>query len=496
MSVTGVTGQFGKGGARICGRGHEGSFFDRGQNRMGHVVFQGADARAAEALVRAFFVLTKAMPVEADAVLPLEWCGRAYGRADSLSRLLEPLAASVVWRGTGQRPGSAADRIAGEPASSRRATEAAAPPSDSDVEVAAWTVEQEIAALADELHVETLPEFPPGQDQDRHAAHFAGDLLHEQGLEAGLDLRLLANRDGLPGLAWGPIEPHVALIWSTGRLFDRIEWMVSREWVLAAEWHAALWAFSVWSTKAADRGDACRVREQEFALVDRPFVSTSATPLEMLMEDSSFDEVPALQRALAHALCGSSSGVFKVPERPGADALFEAVDDRRTFKILDHGSDLDSRPWRINLGRLIPFQGGYLRSLGVVGVENSGEELEDGMARGLTEVDGDELPRALLIEGMITGFVDELAAPAYVPPTDSPTRARELFEDVAAALLAAGVVANATDEGWADELRQRGWVGREEYGLDQTLLEWMKGLDWQAREGQGHYQEPRSTRPN
>jgi len=48
------------------------------------VSFEGADAAAVEALLRAFLVLAKALPEEADAALPLEWCGGADVRTAAL----------------------------------------------------------------------------------------------------------------------------------------------------------------------------------------------------------------------------------------------------------------------------------------------------------------------------------------------------------------------------------------------------------------------------
>lgn len=445
------------------------------------VTFEGADAAAAEALLRAFFVLAKALPAEADAALPLGWCGRMDERTVALARLLEPLAGGLVWRATGRRAGGEsrgkstglAARLLG------RGTRSAAPPSDEELAAEARAVDERALALAAELRVRSPQTIRVSEGL--LGCDLAGELVREQGLEAGLDLYLVGHRDGSPGIAWAPMPPHRALVWSMGRLFDRVECMLRGEWILTAERHAARWHFSRWSGTGGDEVEFARgVREQEFALVDRPLVALGATALEAFSDGRWFDEVPQLQRQLAGALNRSFVGVFRVRERRGDEVVFEAGGSRRTYDVLEHSPDTEYDAGFVGLGRLIPFEGHYLRSPGMALLKSDDPGLVHDLAQSMS-VAAAEVSPPILIEGVIGTLVDRVKVPRRVPPAPSRTAAREMFQEVTAALDELGLGVEATDERVPEELRDRATGDYREYRLDQTLAEWLSALGEYSR---------------
>ncbi|HEX9698876.1 MAG TPA: hypothetical protein VGD06_05390 [Acidobacteriota bacterium] len=449
------------------------------------VSFEGADAAAVEALLRAFLVLAKALPEEADAALPLEWCGCADERTAALSRLLEPLAGHLVWRATGRRSKSGSEgREQGWATRLLRLADPDDRPSDEDVEAVTAEVEELSAALAGELGVPAPATISVSKGQ--RASDVAGELVRERGLEAGLDLFLVRHPDGAPGVAWTPIAAHRALVWSMGRLFDRIESMLHGDWILGAERHAATWYFSRWSgTKGGAAAFARDVREQEFALVDRPLVTCGATALELFIEDERFDDVPELQRQLADMLGRSVLGVFTVRDRRGENVVFEGGGSHRTYQVLEHSPEIDYDVGYVGLGRLIPYDGRYLRSPGMalLGMHDPG--FADDLAASMIEAVADA-PPPVLIEGVVAALAEGEKVPRSLPPAPSRSAAGDMFRDFTAALDELGLGTELTDENVPDDLADGDMAGYRQYRLDQTLVEWLSALGKQSRRPKRH----------
>ncbi|HLL48174.1 MAG TPA: hypothetical protein VK399_15850, partial [Longimicrobiaceae bacterium] len=246
----------------------------------------------------------------------------------------------------------------------------------------------------------TLADVPPDVLGDATA------LLRQAALEYAEHEALLGTHpeDGLV-LALTPVTAAQAHVWTLGPMYERIERWVAGDDLSIMERGAAHWWFEQWTPpgRMEEHLFARGVREQEFALVDRPFLALDdRTAIEHLADTGELDGFPPKQRHLAMQLLESEVGVWEVVERHGADAVLRAPLDGRLFRVREHAPEQRYDAGMLGLGRLIPFgDGTWLRSPGAVFFGADSPRQARALAEALGPGTG-ELPDVVKIEMLIS----------------------------------------------------------------------------------------------
>jgi hypothetical protein len=97
--------------------------------------------------------------------------------------------------------------------------------------------------------------------------------------------------------------------------------------------------------------------------------------------------------------------------------------------VLGNGLENEYRPGHLGLGRLIPFDGRYVRAPSMVFLNVEDRRLRAEMTR-MPDA-AENLPYAIVNEGMITMIVDAIKVPRDLPPAESPAAAFRQFRDAA-----------------------------------------------------------------
>jgi hypothetical protein len=307
-------------------------------------------------------------------------------------------------------------------------------------------------------------------------------LLREAGLEhMELDVMLATERERGLVLTGVPVTTAQAHVWLLEPLYEWLEGWVAGDPLLTLERAAARWYFERW-TPAGRRRDhefARGVREQEFSLVDRPFLGLGdLTALEAMQEEGELDELPDRQRALAHGLMRSVAGVWEVRSREGEEVVAASPLDGATYRVCEHAPDTHYGPGALLLGRLIPRRGGsWLRSPGALVVPDPAPGTAEALARVLDPEAGD-LPDAILVEAMITGMTAGTELPRPVAPAPGPREAAEVLQLLPPLLLDAGIAQEIEVDDLPPEVdRSRLPEGPfYDYELDPVMAEWIGAL--------------------
>ncbi|MET0395192.1 MAG: hypothetical protein ABW277_00060 [Longimicrobiaceae bacterium] len=318
-------------------------------------------------------------------------------------------------------------------------------------------------------------------------------LLRDAALEYAEHEMLLATHpeDGLV-LFVSPVTAAQAYVRTLGPMYERIEKWVAGDALRIMERAAAQWWFSRWAPpgRMEEHLFARGVREQEFALVDRPFLALDdRTAIEHLADTEALDGFPPKQRHMAMQLLESEVGVWEVLERNGDESVFRAPLDGKLYRVREHASDTHYGPGALALGRLIPFgDESWLRSPGTVFFAAD----SPGQARALAEALGPEtgpLPDVAKIEMLISTMAagGKPKFPRDVRPASSATEAEEILEDMRELMRETGLTREVTrDELPPDVDRSRLPDEGRFYihTVDFVVADWLKELEKLVRKGQ------------
>jgi hypothetical protein len=297
--------------------------------------------------------------------------------------------------------------------------------------------------------------------------------------------------DGLV-LALTPVTAAQAHVWTLGPMYERIEKWVVGDDLRLMERGAAHWWFERWTPpgRMEEHLFARGVREQEFALVDRPFLALDdSTAIEHLADTGELDGFPPKQRHLAMQLLESEAGVWEVVERHGADAVLRAPLDGRLFQVREHAPEEHYGAGLLALGRLIPFgDGTWLRSPGAVFFPADSPRQARAFAEALGPQTGD-LPDVVKIEMLISTLAAgaRVKLPRELRPAASAADAAEILEGMQELMLAAGLTREVTREELPPDVdRSRLPDGGPFFihDVDVVVADWLTELGKLVRKGQ------------
>jgi hypothetical protein len=333
----------------------------------------------------------------------------------------------------------------------------------------------------------TLADVPPDVLGDVTAT------LRDAALEWADHEMLLGTHpeDGLVLIA-SPVTAAQAHVWTLGPMYERIEKWVAGDDLWIMERRAAHWWFERWTPpgRMEEHLFARGVREQEFALVDRPFLALDdRTAIEHLADTEELDDFPPKQRHMATKLLESEVGVWEVVERQGVDAVLRAPLDGRLFRVREHAPEEHYGAGSLALGRLIPFgDGTWLRSPGAVFFVADSPFQARALAEALGPGTGD-LPDVVKIEMLISTLAAgrKLRLPREVRPAPSAADAGDILEEMQELMLEAGLTREVTrDELPPDVDRSR--LPDEGpffiHDVDFVVADWLTELGKLVRKGQ------------
>ena len=364
-----------------------------------------------------------------------------------------------------------------------------APPADATRAMVAAQVEllRELAGDTGAPVPATLAAVPPDVLGDVTA------ILRAAALEWADHEMLLGTHpeDGLV-LAISPVTAAQAHVWTLGPMYERIEKWVAGDDLWIMERRAAHWWFERWTPpgRMEEHLFARGVREQEFALVDRPFLALDdRTAIEHLAETGELDGFPPKQRHMATQLLESEVGVWEVLERNGTEAAFRAPLDGKLYQVREHAPEHRADAGMLVLGRLIPFgDGSWLRSPGAVFFPADSPHQARAFAEALGPETGD-LPDVVKIEMLISTLAAgrKLKLPREVRPAPSAADAGEILEEMQELMLEAGLTREVTrDELPPDVDRSR--LPDEGpffiHDVDFVVADWLTELGKLVRKGQ------------
>lgn len=344
---------------------------------------------------------------------------------------------------------------------------------------------EQLAAIRDlaegpaaELLPATLDDVP------REVLAEVSALIREAGLEEWEQEVLLTvhPEEGLQ-LASSPVTLAQSMVFLLETMYGRIEEWVGDDDLLVAERGAVRWWFERWTPpEGSDDLDLARgVREQELALVDRPFVALDGMTVLEYLDGDELMELPRKQRHMARQLQDSVLGVWEVREHEGERLVLASPLDGETYEVKEHAAGRAYAAGSIALGRLIPFGDGWLRSPGMVFTGRGAPGQARGMAAELGEETGD-LPPAIRLEAMITALVSRTPLPRSVPPAPGRREAGAVLESVRQLLMDAGLADEVAPEDLPPELDRSAFPDAPIYALriDPVLEAWMIALTEQA----------------
>ncbi|HEX8695297.1 MAG TPA: hypothetical protein VF746_22995 [Longimicrobium sp.] len=267
----------------------------------------------------------------------------------------------------------------------------------------------------------------------------AGAALREQALDHHDSDLLLALQHGELVAFCPPLTAAQAHVWLMGPLFERVEDWLAEAPLQRIEREAARWWLGRWRSARPLPGDEFprEVREQEFALVERPWVTLGVSPLEYMVEDGLLEGAGPRQRHLARQLLDSVVGVWNVERRGGADAVYRHPLEGTRYRVREHG-DTPYGAGDVALGRLIPFgDGTWLRSPGTVALKDPPAGLPEKLAEGMEKAGSGMYPQAAL-EAMLHVARGIRDIPRPVRPDVTPDQAAELARELNDGLLEIG----------------------------------------------------------
>lgn len=357
---------------------------------------------------------------------------------------------------------------------------------------AAAALQNEIASALREVDAVDVPAPPPprGKRAQREARERAlghtSELLAEIALEEhGLEARLGAAAGGghheLHTVAIEPPEAAARLLWS---VLEFLELHSESSALIEMERIAAAWWFNTWSapTRSEPEALASEFREREFSLVDRVMIALGEPLAAAAARHPSASELPRVQRGLLDALQRSVCGLFIVRERREAAALVEDVESGTRYDVREHYAELEYGKGFIVAGRLIPVEHiGWIRSPGAVmwrvPDERGAALLGDGLrSRG-------NLPRAAVVEAMISAIGRGEHVPRLTRPAASRRDAQEILYEFQLAMEDAGLAREAEVSALPPEMRALGSAPNHivlETPMDGVLADWTRALAEQA----------------
>ncbi len=354
-------------------------------------------------------------------------------------------------------------------------------PSAVELREAASSLMEEVEALAGPA----LKELLRSAEAEEVLAE-VGLLLREAALES-LEMDVALGRHPEQGLLLTalPVTRHQAHVWLLGALYDRLEEWVARDALLMCERVAVDWWFSRWTPARTppEHEFAQGVREQELALVDRPFLGLGGrTLVEALEEDGELDGLPEKQRRMARGLRDSVVGVWEVSERDGERVVLRGPLDGSTYEVREHAPEQPYGTGALALGRLIPFgDGTWLRSPGMLIVPGFGDRAEE-MAEAMEATDG--LPECAVVEGLISSLGGYTRLPRELPPAPGVREAKEAMEELTPLLVEEGIATEAAPDDIPPgmDLSRLPADGKVyDFAVDVVMADWMQALGEMAR---------------
>jgi hypothetical protein len=279
---------------------------------------------------------------------------------------------------------------------------------------------------------------------------------------------------------------HVSLL---GPLYEKVEAWVREDAAATMERDACAWWFSRWRGPRPIPGDefASGLREQEFALVDRPMCVLGASPVEHLLNRGLLRGIGSRQQHMAAQLARSETGIWTVESRTEDRAVFVSPLDGQRYEVREHTGTDETGYGRgfMALGRLIPFgDGTWLRSPGTFLMDHG--ENTASMAR--TLADGLEnkrgnLPLVAAIEYAAHTLAGVRSVPRDPPPARTPDEAADLSRDLGLMLRQEGLarVVDPTSARAARLAAENPNVEMLEFEVDIVLGEYMAALYQQSR---------------
>jgi hypothetical protein len=360
-------------------------------------------------------------------------------------------------------------------------------PADAELGAAARAHFGRVLELAAEYGEE--PFSLDGHEPGLEALAEAGALLREQALEHHtFDLQVATERDTGARLLVGiPVSVEQAHIWLSGSLYEKVESWVREDPLAATERLACHWWLHRWRGPRPLAGDefAAGVREQEFALVERPLRCMGLSPLGYLVAEGLLEDVGPRQRHMAEQLLHSVADVWLVQSRSGHDAVFVDPLDGTRYRVREHATTSDNSygPGFLAVGRLIPFgNDGWLRSPGTFMLSFGDESVR--VARSLAEHLRSQMvrmPAPAVLEALTHTLCGATGLPRDVPPAPTPDDAAGLARELTLMLQEAGV---ATPAGPDSPLAHRLAPGKTEvlqYEVDIVLAEFIDALYKQSQ---------------
>jgi hypothetical protein len=307
--------------------------------------------------------------------------------------------------------------------------------------------------------------------------------LREAGVEFWDAACFVGWRGKEPVLLWHLLSPASIRIRLMEPLMARAEQVAQTDELFSVERTASRWWFERWSMPPRLRGTlfAWGVREQEWSLVTRPLLKPDLPVMGLVDTMGVAGKVPPRQAALARAFASSEVGLFEVVERRGEHAVLAEVLSGKRYRVTEHSDETDYRPGFFGMGRVIPFQDGWLRSPGMIFVKIPQAQARQ-MARGLEEHRG-ELDREIALEAMIALMLHAPRPPRVVLPGPGVAEARELLTTIHELLGARGFVRQVP----AGEMRDMAHAPLPagqillELDVDGVLGEWIAALGQQAK---------------
>jgi hypothetical protein len=362
-------------------------------------------------------------------------------------------------------------------------------PTDAELRMAALEMSEAAHAAADRAGVE-LPESLVQLSEEQLLD--AEALIHEAALEEHTHDAYLALEGETETilLVASPISTaaaHVALI---EILFERVEGSIQGDPLAEVERAAALWWFQRWrpAKPVVDDEFPAGVREQEWSLVDHTSLATGLSPLGAIVQDEEgFATIPPRQRLMARSLLASVTGMWRVRERTGDEAVFVSVVDGSESTVIEQGGAEEAYgPGAVLLGRLIPFTDGtWLRSPGSIAVPAPSAKWTSALAEAVKASVELEVPPAILLEAVLTRTMTGEEVPRSVPPARSASEAREILARLSSIFLEAGIARVVDPATLPPELREQMPTEFVYQALDIILADWMHALSAMARKGTG-----------
>jgi hypothetical protein len=314
--------------------------------------------------------------------------------------------------------------------------------------------------------------------------------LREQALEHHeVEVLVATHESGERVLFAAPVSVQQAHVWLLGPLYEKVESWVQDDAATAVERDGCAWWLSRFRGPRPLPGDefASGVREQEFALVDRPMCVLDASPVEHLLGEGLLQGIGPRQRHMAAQLVRSEAGIWTVESRDEGRAVFVSPLDGRRYEVREHAGRGDTAYKKdfLALGRLIPFgDGTWLRSPGTflmdygAGTAAMARSLADGL-----ENKRGNLPLVAAVEYAAHSLMGVRGIPRDPPPAPTPDAAAGRARELSLLLREAGI-ARVVDPTSAQGVRHAAEnPGTEllEYQVDVVLGEYMAALSKQGQ---------------